>query len=164
MNSDERKSLSKCVGDAGNTIGIVVANIDDLIPEINEHEAIRRLIEPAWKELKPRFSDLQEAILSPTDEQMKFLEARGLDGEQGKLKVAVFEQYNNDFRKAWGIFRDFWGIVNNSTQEAMDMFRWPVRDILRRLLKIIDRILDSLGLMPGADAAKEFKGIIEDYL
>jgi hypothetical protein len=114
--------------------------------------------------LKPRFSDLQEAILSPTDEQMKFLEARGLDGEQGKLKVAVFEQYNNDFRKAWGIFRDFWGIVNNSTQEAMDMFRWPVRDILRRLLKIIDRILDSLGLMPGADAAKEFKGIIEDYL
>lgn len=36
--------------------------------------------------------------------------------------------------------------------------------IIRRLLRMIDRILDSLGFIPGTDAAKEIKGILEEII
>ena len=119
------------------------------------HDLVRR----AWKDVSPRFADIS---LYMVDEKkleglQKQLKDKGLTGIQLTLKLSVYEARRNEFQQEWGRFEK----ASEDEKKKREGF---MGGIIKRHFRIIDRILDSLGFIPGVEAGKEVKGIIEDLL
>ncbi|MBV8947102.1 MAG: hypothetical protein JO286_01140 [Solirubrobacterales bacterium] len=94
------------------------------------------LLREAWPEVEVSFTELERAVASGEHEQE--LSSRGLRGAQFRLKAEGFRRHLLLFRRH---------------REP----RW-----LKKLLKWADVILGSLvAIIPGGDAAKEFKEAVE---
>ena len=73
------------------------------------------------------------------------------------LKLSVYEACRNEFQQEWGRFE-------KASEDEKKERKGFMGRIIKRLFSIIDRILDSLGFIPGVEAGKEVKGIIEELL
>ena len=156
MDEQDIRHLNNFILGVQKDIDLVVSEIGIIIPEQEEmHDLVRR----AWKDVSPRFGEVSEYIVGK--KELKGLQEqlvdRGLTGIQLALKLSVYEARRNNFQKEWSRF------VEASQNEKRKRGRFT-RGIIRRLLRIIDRILDSLGFIPGVEAVKEIKGTIEDLL
>jgi hypothetical protein len=162
MTKEDNGRLNKFISDAREDIDLVVSNLDVIIPEQRElHGLVRR----AWKDVRPRFEEMSlfiagEKKLNGLQKQLK---DKGLTGIQLRLKLSVYEARRNEFRRGW----DRLERASEDRKEAWNVFGRRfifMRRIIKRLFGIIDLILDSLGFIPGAEAAKEVKGAIENLL
>jgi hypothetical protein len=92
----------------------------------------------------------------------KQLEDRGLTGIQLEFKLAIYEARREEFHWRWDRFLD-----RMDRMRSRRTFRVRL-DLLKRaigwLLGAADIVLDSLGLIPGADGIKEFKAFVESLL
>jgi hypothetical protein len=99
-------------------------------------------LQEAWEPILSNFRTAQNALESSGESLDRLLDERGLTGPQLRLKYNPFQRALRTFRtRAFGP-------------------RVP-RRLLGRLLGWADIILDSLGVVPGVDAIKEAKEVIE---
>lgn len=156
MEQEDIRQLDNFILGVQEDIDFVVSKIGIIIPEQEElHDLVRR----AWKDVSPRFGEISEYIVGKKELKglQEQLADRGLTGIQLALKLSVYEARRNRFQKEWAKFEE----ASKDEKKKRGGF---IRGIIRRLLRIIDRILDSLGFIPGAEAAKEVKGTIEELL
>lgn len=156
MGQEDIRRLDKFIFDVQKDINFVVSKIGIIIPEQKE---LHDLVTQAWKDVSPRFAEISlyivgEKKLEGLQEQ---LEDKGLTGIQLTLKLSVYEARRNEFQQEWGRFEE-------ASEDEKKEKKGFIGGIIKRLFGIIDRILDSLGFIPGAEAGKEVKGIIEELL
>lgn len=162
MSKEDIGRLNGFISDTREDIDLVVSNLDILIPEQRE---LHGLVMRAWKDVRPRFEEMSLYIVGEKKLEglQKQLKGKGLTGVQLKLKLSVYEARRNEFQRGW----DRLERASEDKKEEWRVFmRRPIfmRRIIKRLFSIIDVILDSLGFIPGAEAAKEVKGTIENLL
>jgi len=156
MHEDDRAKLQEFVSSVYEDLNLVASKVDILVPESKElHELLGR----AWEDVSPRFQQIVEYLAGkrPLEQLAEQLEERGLVGIQLELKLWVYRLRRNEFTSEWGKFEE-------ASKEEKKNKRGFIGGIIQRLLRIIDRILDSLGFIPGTDAVKEVKGIIEEII
>lgn len=153
---EDRKKLEAFISNIEEDLTIVVSRGRDINPEL---ESIYSLIQRAWEDVKPHFTEIKEYISGKQHlEKMEdHLRNRGLTGVQLELKLRVYNQRRQEFLKEWNDFV-------NAPQEEKKRRRGILGRILGKLLRIIDRILESLGFIPGTDAVKEIKGVLEEIV
>lgn len=156
MDQEDIKRLDNFIFDVQKDIDFVVSKIGIIIPE---QKGLHDLVRQAWNDVSPRFGEVSQYIVGKKELEglQEQLADRGLVGIQLALKLSVYEARRNRFRREWGKFEE----ASEDEKKKRGGF---IRGIIRRLLSIIDRILDSLGFIPGAEAGKEVKGIIEELL
>lgn len=75
-----------------------------------------------------------------------------------ELKLTLYRQRRKEFFEAWDNYS-----AEKSEEEKRNK-RGIVGKLLGMLFRITDRILESMNFIPGSDAIKEFKGILEAVL
>jgi hypothetical protein len=156
MDEQDIKQLDNFIISVQKDVDLVVSEIGIIMPEQEEmHDLVKR----AWKDVSPRLGEVSEYIIGKRELNglREQLVDRGLTGVQLALKLSVYEARRNRFQKEWDRFAE----ASQNEKKKRGHF---MRGIIRRLLRIIDRILDSLAFIPGAEAAKEVKDTIEDLL
>lgn len=156
ISNEDIYALKEFVSKVGSDIDLIVTKTTIIDPEL---ESLYTLIKGAWAEVTPCFTEMIEYLegkrhLEKMDDQ---LESKGLTGVQLELKLKVFKLRREEFHKAWNDFID-------SSENERKNKRPSLKRILLKLLRIIDCIFDSLGFIPGADAAKEIKGVLEELI
>lgn len=155
MDQEDIRRLDNFILGVQKDIDFVVSKIGIIIPEQKE---LHDLVGKAWEDVSPRFGEVSQYIVGKKELEglQEQLADRGLTGIQLALKLSVYEARRNRFQKEWAKFEEA-----SEDEKKRGGF---IRGIIRRLLSIIDRILDSLGFIPGAEAAKEVKGTVEELL
>lgn len=109
----------------------------------------------AWREVEPVLIDVRQRRW--TDYEISRLATEGLLGNQGSFKLDVFDTYHSIYQAR---LHD-WSPI----QRAKDRFWRSVIKILRKILKVINAILDSFKeAFPGLGVVKEVKDSIENIL
>ena len=168
----EWKPDSEKLVDFVNDVKIVLADIVNhmgmLSPVTEKEEVVHKRVETAWKQVEPRFSEIVDYLrgqkllqpdsgTDPMDLLNEELRLRGLTGDELDLKLFIFHSYKDEHEREW---QDFL----NAEPERRWLKRRHIRWWIRRLLKIINALLRSLGLIPGIDSVAEVKDIVEDVI
>jgi hypothetical protein len=163
MRQDDVKELSSFISDFHVVLKVIVDNVDLLVAEPGE---LSQLIRDAWKEVEPQFERMSAHLdeylygkMSAPEAQRleKELQERGLTGNQLRLKLRVFKLRKQEFEDEWSQFEK----ANDRQKKRKRGF---IGGIIDRILRIIQRILRSLGFIPGAEAVEEFKSIVEEAI
>lgn len=164
MAQEDLQKLRFFISDVREVLKVIVPNIDLLVTEPGD---VPKLIREAWKEVEPRFDMMLRELdvyLAKKEEpgHGEIFEAqlreRGLTGNQLKLKLRIFDTRKQEFYDEWAQFE-------NLTDQQKKRKRGFMGGVIDRILRIIQRILRSLlGLLGGAEAVDEFKGMIEEVI
>jgi hypothetical protein len=118
--------------------------LDQIVTEWSDllfHDEYREPLRAAWAELKPNAEQDIERFNPRKSDTAEHLARAGLTGAQLDLKLKGFSAALNKFR-------------------VVGTVKW-----LKKVLEWINKILKSLiGVIPGADAIDEIKGVIEELL
>jgi hypothetical protein len=133
--AEDKKTIIEILLFVGQLLDRLVKELPKRIPD-NE----RQSFEIAWREVELRLREAIsqiERIQSEENALWRTLRERGLTGAQLQLKR---ERLDNARKHTEKKRKGLWG----------------------RVLKLINSILGSLGVIPGIDQVKEFKEMIED--
>jgi len=154
--ADDKQSLAEFVKDLERLLYLVVEmarSMGLLLDEEND-----KLLREAWKEVRPRFDEIVryiqgEALLPKSSGELEGqLNDCGLVGAQLKLKLRIYYQRRGEFDRAVETLR---------TSPQPGFLRRSFK-ALGRVLRPANRILESMGFVPGVHAVKEMKGIVEE--
>lgn len=152
------KKLKSFVLDVNEDIGFVISHLYEINPDL---ERLDLPIKEAWEDLKPRFKEMIRNLdgkgIFGHKRMRDELANRGLLGIQLDLKLRLYRQCR---KEAGGVLLEFIGI----SEEEKGKKRGIVGKVLGRLFRVTNRILESLGFIPGSHAIKEIKGILEEVL
>jgi hypothetical protein len=137
MAQRDRELLARFLGELEDVFMMVFEARSRFLPEYLIGD-----FEEAWEPILSNYRTAQDALESSGESLDSLLDERGLTGAQLRLKY-------NPFQRALRAFR------------ARAFLGRPPRRLLGRLLGWADIILDSLGVLPGVDAIKEAKEVIE---
>lgn len=153
---EDREALSQFIYSVQQDLQLVTTNLTDISPEA---EWIVSEVEAAWEAVLPHFEEIDAYLRGkrPFDGLDRLLENRGLTGAQLRLKLKLYGRRKEDF---YGAFSDFQAASPDDKAEKRPKVGGG--GLLGKLFKMINKVLESLGIVPGADAVKEFKGVLEE--
>ena len=156
MPEQDISELIEFISQIQEDISKIVSNFHELVPEPEElHEQVRN----AWEELTPIFDQIMSELDNFRDQadRDRELQLRGLTGAQLQLKLSLYRRRREEFRDELDEFE-------RANKDKKKRRRGFLGGIIQKLFGIINKILDSLGFLPGPDAVKEVKGVIEECL
>ena len=163
MSEEDIARLTKFMSNIREDMDLLATNMDVIVPRQRE---LHDLVMQAWQEVLPRFEEASLYMVGEgrSEELQRQLRDHGLTGTQLILKLSVYEARRAQFHRQWEQLKRK---AREDRGRNRSVFARPsnyMKRITARYLDIADRILDSLGFIPGTEAIKEVKGVMANLL
>jgi|GEM_PF-739281 len=146
------KNFDEFVMGVRSVLETVVNNLGSINPKLDA--AFVELVKTSWHETEDSFRGMQAYFGKPEFESG--LKGKGMTGASQELKLKVFRDEKAAFQEIFAAYK--------TDRSGWNPFATILREVLKRLFSIIDTILGSLGFVPGSEAVKEFKEVLEKVI